>query len=118
MVVPKHSAAALNALASVLKIASFPATAFVPPEKLSMPNGWFKPTDRVPVTGIYTAKHDQHRKEHEVFAKEGETFPNCRRCGERVSFALTQAPSGTDDPGFGTARKSKAKRSRRKSPGK
>lgn len=54
-----------------------------------MPTGPFRPGDKVPKTGIYTATHYQHRLPHEVFAVEGEKFPSCRRCGERASFHLT-----------------------------
>jgi hypothetical protein len=69
----------------------------------------------VPVTGIYTARHDQHRKPHEVFAKEGDKFPNCRTCGEGVSFALAQAASRIDEEtGFGKAGKAKSGRKRKK----
>lgn len=53
-----------------------------------MPTGPFRPGDKVPATGIYTASHYQHRMPHEVFAVEGEQFPACRRCGERASFSL------------------------------
>jgi len=82
-----------------------------------MPSGWFRPGDRVPVTGIFTARHDQHRKEHEVFAAAGEKFPRCRVCGELVTFSLAQAASRMDDEtGFGTPRKRKSKKkARRKS---
>ena len=80
-----------------------------------MPNGWFRPGDRVPVTGIYTAKHDQHRDIHEVFATEGDRFPNCRRCGDHVNFALAQAASRIDeDTGFGKAIKAKPAKQRKK----
>lgn len=63
-----------------------------------MPMG-FRPGDRVPVTGIYTASHHQHREPHDVVATEGESFPDCRKCRDRVSFALAQAAShiGRDD---------------------
>ena len=44
----------------------------------------------MPITGIYTATHYQHRMPHEVFAVEGEQFPACRRCGSRASFSLLQ----------------------------
>jgi hypothetical protein len=81
-----------------------------------MPNGWFRPGDQVPTTGIYTANHDGHRNTHEVFAAEGEKFPNCRVCGERVSFALSQAASHINkDKGFGKAAKSRATRKGKKS---
>ena len=83
-----------------------------------MPNGRFRPGDRVPVTGIYTAKHDQHRKTHEVFATEGDRFPNGRKCGERVNFALAQAASHVDEDGsFGKARDKPATKPRKKSSG-
>ena len=78
-----------------------------------MPNGRFRPGDRVPATGIYTAEHDQHRSTHEVFAKEGDRFPNCRTCGERVNFALAQAASRIDeDAGFGKVPKTKSVKQR------
>lgn len=80
-----------------------------------MPNGWFRPGDQVPITGIYTAKHDQHRKEHEVFAKEGDRFPACRTCQEQVSFLLAQAASRMDEEaGFGRVTKTKATKKRKK----
>jgi hypothetical protein len=56
-----------------------------------MQTGPFKPGDRVPSTGIYLASHYQHRLPHEVFAKQGELFPSCKRCGTRASFCLVKA---------------------------
>jgi hypothetical protein len=103
-------AAALNVLWSLLKISS------CSPRALIMPNGWFRPGDQVPTTGIYTANHDGHRSAHEVFATEGDKFPNCRVCGERVNFALAQAASHIHkDDGFGKAAGSKAPKKRKKS---
>jgi len=58
-----------------------------------MPEGNFRPGERVPTTGIYTATHYQHRLPHQVFAVEGDQFPMCRRCGGRARFALLQAAS-------------------------
>jgi hypothetical protein len=86
---------------------------------LIMPNGWFRPGDQVPVTGIYTANHDQHRTPHDVFAAKGEKFPNCRTCGTRVSFTLSQTASHIEtDKGFGqAARKKTAKKRKRNSAG-
>ena len=55
-----------------------------------MPIGPFKAREKVPVTGIYTAHHYQHRMPHEVFAVEGDEFPVCRRCGGRIRFVLLQ----------------------------
>jgi len=62
-----------------------------------MASGPFRPGDRVPVTGIYTASHNQHRTSHEVFALEGERFPPCRQCGPDASFTLLKAASQVDD---------------------
>jgi len=72
-----------------------------------MPEGTFRPGDRVPKTGIYTATHYQHRLPHEVFAVEGDQFPMCRRCGGRTHFALLQAASHIEtDRDFSKASKS------------
>jgi len=60
-----------------------------------MPDG-FKPGDRVPATGIYTASHDHHRPQHEVFAVEGDEFPLCRRCGVAIRFVLVQPATHID----------------------
>jgi hypothetical protein len=62
-----------------------------------MPNGYFKPGEQVPTTGIYTAGHIQHRRSHEVFAVQGEQFPSCRRCGGRVRFELLRAAAYIDE---------------------
>jgi len=79
-----------------------------------MPSGPFKPGDKAPTTGIYTATHYQHRMPHEVFAVEGEAFPQCRRCGNRTRFMLAQAASHIDaDRDFSKAAvKTKAKKAR------
>jgi hypothetical protein len=50
--------------------------------------GPFRPGDRIPTTGIYSATHYQHRLPHEVFAVEGDRFPICNRCAERAYFIL------------------------------
>lgn len=62
-----------------------------------MPTIAFRPGDRVPTTGIYTATHYQHRMPHEVFAVEGERFPLCRRCGERTHFTLLHHATRIDE---------------------
>jgi hypothetical protein len=61
-----------------------------------MPGGTFKPGEKVPTTGIYTATHQQHRLPHEVFAVEGDEFPSCRKCGNEIHFVLVQAASHID----------------------
>ena len=79
-----------------------------------MPNGSFKPGDKVPLTGIYCATHYQHRMPHEVFAVEGDEFPACRRCGDRARFDLAQQAEHIDaDRDFVKALQSgKAKKAR------
>ena len=86
-----------------------------------MPNGSYRPGDKVPVTGIYTATHHQHRMQHEVFAVEGDQFPSCRKCAGRTRFALLQAATHIDaDRDFAKAAESskakKAKAGNRKNP--
>ena len=61
-----------------------------------MNTGPFRPGDRVPVTGVYTASHYQHRLPHDVFAMADDPFPECRRCGKRVSFLLSQSTTRID----------------------
>lgn len=75
-----------------------------------MPNGWFRPGDPVLSTGIYTAKHYQHRLPHEVFATKGEKFPPCRQCGTHVTFSLVKTANFiSDDHDFGQGGKGPAK---------
>jgi len=77
-----------------------------------MATGPFRPGDRVPTTGIYTATHYQHRMPHEVFAVAGEEFPACRRCGSRAYFSILQQAAHIDaDQDFirATAKGKKAK---------
>jgi hypothetical protein len=40
----------------------------------------------VPISGIYTAIHELHRREHDVIAIRGEEFPPCRVCKDEVRF--------------------------------
>jgi hypothetical protein len=49
-----------------------------------------KPGDTVPVSGIYTAVHREHRSAHEVVAIRGEQFPQCRLCKDEVRFYVTR----------------------------
>ena len=54
-------------------------------------NDQYQPGDFVPRSGIYFALHSEHRVVHQVTLIEGEAFPQCRICGERVSFQLWRA---------------------------
>ena len=51
----------------------------------------YTPGDKVPHTGLYLVKHDQHRADHEATLLEGEFFPSCLQCGARVCFSLSRA---------------------------
>jgi hypothetical protein len=95
--------AALNVLTSFLRMA------IVPRDALRMQSGQFRPGDQVPVTGIYSVMHYQHRVPHDVFATGGEEFPRCHRCGDRVSFALVQSANRIDqDHDFGPGRQERS----------
>jgi len=48
----------------------------------------YRPGDRAEVTGVYRAVHLRHRMPHELTVLDGETFPECKKCGERVRFEL------------------------------
>ncbi len=54
----------------------------------------YKPSDKVPVSGVYTVRHDGHREEHEATLLEGETFPACACCQESVRFILRHRAIG------------------------
>jgi uncharacterized membrane protein len=52
----------------------------------------------VPVSGIYTAVHLEHRQPHEVVAIRGEEFPVCRVCDMKVRFRVAHVlPHMTHD---------------------
>jgi len=43
---------------------------------------------------MYWVHHYQHRISHQSYLKTGETFPKCRKCGERVRFEVaTEHPA-------------------------
>lgn len=78
-----------------------------------MPDGPFKPGEKVPTTGIYTATHDRHRLPHEVFAVAGDEFPECRKCQHLIRFALSQSANHIDtDQDFSKAAPNTKARSR------
>jgi hypothetical protein len=51
----------------------------------------YRVSESAPHTGIYRVFHYQHRLPHNVVVKQGERFPPCNKCGERVSFRLSSA---------------------------
>ncbi len=48
----------------------------------------YKPSQAVPVSGVYRVDHNGHREAHEATLLHGETFPVCALCGEAVRFTL------------------------------
>jgi len=50
----------------------------------------YRPGTLVPVSGMYSVVHQQHRAPHEVIAIRGEEFPSCRICANKVRFYVVQ----------------------------
>lgn len=51
----------------------------------------FHPGDSASATGVYRAIHFRHRMPHEITVLEGEIFPRCKKCGDKVKFGLVHA---------------------------
>jgi len=61
----------------------------------------YKSGEQVPRTGLYRISHYQHRMPHEAVLRQGDVFPACNKCGERVTFKLSsKAESLADDHDF------------------
>lgn len=48
----------------------------------------YRPSQAVPVSGVYRVEHDGHREAHEATLLQGEVFPTCGVCSARVRFTL------------------------------
>jgi len=48
----------------------------------------YKPSQAVPISGVYRVEHKAHREPHEATLLEGDTFPPCAVCGNQVRFIL------------------------------
>jgi hypothetical protein len=48
----------------------------------------FRPSEAVPVSGVYRVDHDGHRETHEATLLEGQVFPACSVCNQQVRFVL------------------------------
>ena len=44
----------------------------------------------VPISGLYSVIHQNHRPDHDVLAIRGDEFPSCRVCKEEVRFVLSR----------------------------
>jgi hypothetical protein len=56
--------------------------------KRSMAERAYKPSERVPSSGVYRVDHNGHREMHEATLLEGELFPACSLCEDKVRFTL------------------------------
>jgi len=54
----------------------------------------YKPSEQVPVSGVYRVDHNGHRDSHEATLLEGEVFPACAVCEDRVRFVLRHRAGG------------------------
>jgi hypothetical protein len=48
----------------------------------------YKPSQAVPISGVYRVEHNGHREAHEATLLRGEIFPPCAVCGTQVRFTL------------------------------
>ena len=53
----------------------------------------YRPSEAVPVSGVYRVEHTGHRESHEATLLQGETFPPCSVCEEAVRFTLKHRAS-------------------------
>ena len=56
-----------------------------------VPATHFRPGDRARATGVYRVTHLRHRMPHELTLLEGEVFPSCKKCKDKVRFELVHA---------------------------
>lgn len=51
----------------------------------------------VPISGIYTVTHAEHRLPHQVTLLQGQRFPACSKCGNEVRFEITRSVAGLEE---------------------
>ncbi|HTV66397.1 MAG TPA: hypothetical protein VMD98_12380 [Bryocella sp.] len=56
----------------------------------------YKPSQAVPVSGVYRVEHNGHRQAHEATLRQGEVFPGCGICGDDVRFTLQHRANDID----------------------
>ena len=64
------------------------------PLNAAMAERLYKPSEQVPVSGVYRVDHNGHRDSHEATLLEGEMFPPCAVCEDRVRFVLKYRAGG------------------------
>ncbi len=57
----------------------------------------YKPSEAVPVSGVYRVEHQDHRETHDAILRAGEVFPACSVCDQRVRFTLKRPAKNSDD---------------------
>ena len=61
----------------------------------------YRPSEAVPVSGVYRVEHVGHRDAHEAILLEGELFPSCGVCENCVRFILQRSATKIrSDRGF------------------
>ena len=53
----------------------------------------YKPSEAVPVSGVYRVEHNGHRETHDATLLQGEVFPACAVCRDQVRFTLKHVRS-------------------------
>jgi hypothetical protein len=48
----------------------------------------YRPSEAVPVSGVYRVEHNGHRESHDATLLRGEIFPSCAVCEGGVRFIL------------------------------
>lgn len=65
----------------------------------------YRPSEAVPVSGVYRVEHNGHRDGHEATLLQGEVFPSCAVCRDHVRFVLKhRANNIRDDNDFKTGK--------------
>jgi hypothetical protein len=55
------------------------------------------PGTQVKRVGVYNVIHYGHRAPHKAILQQGESFPECRRCGTAVLFEFVEPVTEYDD---------------------
>lgn len=61
---------------------------------------YFTTGQKILESGVYTVRHSEHRLPHEVTLLQGEQFPRCGNCADRVGFELLRAGPESQDSEF------------------
>ena len=62
----------------------------------AVPLPYFRALEPIPESGIYRVFHGDHRTSHDVTLLKGQSFPECKACGNLVHFELVRAAPGLE----------------------